>query len=232
MCSDVTRQELDNGGTLGLGQLSYVNMPIPEAHNEDVWVENQYPSGWQRSFLISPLIAFVVGVSGSAPAPALAGIDDDQRQVANFRELHLVSLSEDMGVDEAVAKSSVVAASSMIDSVREYFGLNMAQAARVFNISRATLYNHINSSDAPVQSYQPLFRLVSKLQDKAVCGVEGKIKSNLIDGETLLDILYRHPLDHHKIEEACETLSGVDRIERVSYDVDAIRSKIAGLSKS
>ena len=230
MSRQLVRHEFNNHLVSSSGIEEYSNTVISTPNVDDEWSENRYPNGWQRPLLLTPAIALVVSFSG----PVLSASPKDYNIIANLKNIHFDNSIYDHRTASSLQQSTpeIVTAAAMIDDVRKYFGLNMAQAARVFDVSRATLYNHISSTDAPVQSYKRLYTFITRLKENDVHNVRGKIKSALIEGETLLDILYRSPLDLDRIEQACEMLTEVNVTESIDHGVDAVRSSIAGLYKN
>ena len=122
-----------------------------------------------------------------------------------------------------------LSATDMVSSVREFFGLNMAQTARVFGVSRATLYNHVNTDTAPVTAYQELHTLVEKLAADSPNGLGTKIKSVQVENETLLDILYTKPLNLNRIEEVTKIIIATKESDRPKIGLNKLRSTISGI---
>ncbi len=166
----------------------------------------------------------------SAPQikPQISSFESNSLFSSNHRKTDLSTTTQASDTLES-EDIAILSAADMLSSVREFFGLNMAQTARVFGISRATLYNHVNTDSAPVVVYQELHSLVEKLAVDSPDGLGSKIKSVLVENETLLDILYTKPLNLNRIEEVTKIITATNESDRPKIGLNKLRSTISGI---
>lgn len=96
-------------------------------------------------------------------------------------------------------EAECVTVSDMIKEITSVFGVNLSQLARILGISRATVYNHMNSDDAAnrIDDYSELFHL-SLIVHERYGNVSNCLKAVLVDGDTLL----RHLENNYKDTDA------------------------------
>ncbi len=95
-----------------------------------------------------------------------------------------------------------VSVKDMVEKIRVVFGLNNSQVASLVNVSRPSLYNHINNKESPVsiKNYQAVYDLAISVESATSgCALKQGLKSILVDGKTLLAYLKESPLDAEKI---------------------------------
>lgn len=99
-------------------------------------------------------------------------------------------LHSDEKVDDLARKevlfSEVVAVSvpEMITTIKDVFGLNLSQLARVVNVSRPTVYNHLKG-EGSVDCYDQLYGVALQVR-KHYSSVSCVLKSVKVNGKTLL----------------------------------------------
>ena len=220
------------GAINGSNIYTNVNFNVASKHVTDdgAWAENSNPHGFQYQNLKKAALVFVVAIHGTPAANAYtpAPTNSNYMELASNTFIQPVHLHHDNDRDDL----SAVTAQEMINSVKDFFGLNMAQAARVFGVSRATIYNHSRSAEASVQNYQELYDLVLRLKPQNYYGVGKKLKSAAVEGKTLLEILTTKPTNETAISEACKSISDMQAHNLPKHNVDEVRSAISGIVKS
>lgn len=94
--------------------------------------------------------------------------------------------------------------SDMLKMVRNTFGLNVKQAARVFDVERSTIYLWAATTDAAkicaanFERVRQLFRLAEQCRTKGALPSDA-LRMVLQDGSTLLDQLSANPLNERQI---------------------------------
>lgn len=130
---------------------------------------------------------------------------------------------------------------SMLKTVRETFGLNIKQSARVFDVERPTIYLWSTTSDAGKLRTANFERMRQLYKIAEKCSAMGPRPSDALqlvldDGSTLLDQLSSTPLDEHKILGAWNQLGTMkDRLsqarrKRTEEFGKAIATGVASLS--
>ena len=90
-----------------------------------------------------------------------------------------------------------VTVKDMVEKIRDVFGLNAVQVAKIVDVSRPSLYNHISGKEAPkdIAIYQSLYDLALTLDREGGTNLKPGLKTVIVDGMTLLEHLKQKPLD-------------------------------------
>ena len=133
-----------------------------------------------------------------------------------------------------ISPASVQTVKSMIDTIREVFGLTVAQIAQLVGVSRPTLYNHISEKERPKSTadYVRFYELALDASKVASVDLKLGLKSVLVEGKTLLDYLKSSSLDKdvflsvvQQVSESIEKrLSSVDDAISIEEQRDKTRS--------
>ena len=112
----------------------------------------------------------------------------------------------------ALSLDNILSPADAISYVRDVFGLNVSQAARVFQVERPTIYLWSNSKDMSTVRQQnrerikQLFSIAKKWLSWGKLPV-GSNEALLFQGtETLLDLLSASPIEVNKMHEAHDQL--------------------------
>ena len=97
--------------------------------------------------------------------------------------------------------SAPISIPEMIEKIQYVFGLNPTQLAKILKLSRASVYNHKQGKEFPVEKeqYLNLFQLASEISGPENKSIARGAKTILIDGMTLLDLLEEGQFDKSKI---------------------------------
>lgn len=131
--------------------------------------------------------------------------------------------------------------SSVLDSVRAIFGLNISETAEVFRITRQTVYQWMRIEDMEqVRSHENRERIkqlyAAAQQWQEYPPLKGRwLHALLPDGNTVLDLLKEPQLNLHALRAAHNALTGVEAArrreegERATQAVTAIADAFVGL---
>lgn len=129
----------------------------------------------------------------------------------------------------------------MLKTVREVFGLNIKQSARVFDVERPTIYLWATTTDAGkirAANFERMRQLYKIAEECSAIGPRPSDALQLVldDGSTLLDQLSSSPLEENKILETWHRLGTMkDRLskarrKRTEEFGKAIAAGVASLS--
>ncbi|MFT5548188.1 MAG: DNA-binding XRE family transcriptional regulator [Candidatus Azotimanducaceae bacterium] len=101
---------------------------------------------------------------------------------------------------QIVAPESVQTVNSMVQTIREVFGLSVAQTAKVVGVSRPSLYNHTSEKEKPkdIGAYHRVYNLAIEVRKLIPSDLKPGLKSVLVDGKTLLDYLKQPSITQEK----------------------------------
>lgn len=151
------------------------------------------------------------GASISASKTPIHYFNDFFQACANFYTLLFEQQSEKTSADmHSQSKQYLpLTVKDISEEVRNTFGINALQLAKLAGVSRATLYNHINGSEAPknFDRYRQLHEAALEVRAVAPEGVKSGLKNVLVEGKTLLSHLKSDYADPKKIASVAKKVA-------------------------
>lgn len=138
----------------------------------------------------------------------LWGEKNDLRYVDVF-----INASETFGIQNIAVNSipqsepevhkELVSIPEMIDKIEFVFGFNATQLAKILKISRASFYNHRSVKEAPsnYETYEKWYRLADSIFKIGNASIKTSIKTVLINGKTLYELISTEEISDEKIYE-------------------------------
>ena len=119
----------------------------------------------------------------------------------------------------------VVSVPEMISTIKDVFGINLSQLARVVKVSRPTVYAHLKG-DGSTECYNSLYDLACEIR-KHYPNIESVLKSVNVEGKTLLSHIqsgktklstmmeYIHEaMKKQPAEKRCKNISHIEQVKR------------------